>query len=77
MFKIICNDENVKIELSERKQGEILYLDVVYRSDVCKTPKPFKVCWDFFAKDCFSIFSPFICDFRGNDVDWRNIKTQS
>ncbi len=77
MFKIYKTDNDANISISERREGEIVFIDVDYETAELKTPKQFSVFWDFFAPDSFSLFSPALRDFRGKGMDWNLKKTES
>ncbi len=77
MFKIVKSDNTATISLTERRENEILYLDIDYKTDEIKIPGQFSVCWDYFGKDVASFFSPALREFRGKNVDWMPAKSES
>lgn len=62
------NDANVS--LSERKENEILYVDVKWHSDTPKSPDRFGVRFTFPTTDIYSVFSPSMRQGRSLDRNY-------
>ncbi len=77
MFNIITEDKSALISVTEHKKGEISYLEVDYKTENAKIPERFSIKWNFFNKDCCSVVSPAVHNFRGKGMNWVYQKTTS
>ena len=76
-FKISGGNENAKITLNEKKDGEILYLTVNLHMDEPQIPETFTLSFNFSAKDVSSTWSPSLSDINGLYFDWSKVQIKS
>ena len=67
-YWIVGKKDNVT--LSERKENDILYVDVKWHSDTPVTPKEFGVCFRISTVDTYSVFSPSMRGLRSLDRNY-------
>ncbi len=69
-FKISHNNENAKINLSEKDLDGVLFVTVNMDFSAETVAKPVKLSWFFSANDCFSIWNPASIDGTGLGYEW-------
>ncbi len=77
-FKIISTNENAKISVTEKREGDILLLYVNMSRPEAAIPAKFSVSWYFSAKDCAYTWNPSMMDIHGLYFDWskKTIKSR-
>lgn len=76
-FKITGGNENAKIILNEKKDGDILYLTVNLHMDKPQIPESFALSFSFCASDVASTWSPSLGIVHGLYFDWSKVQIKS
>ncbi len=69
-FKILCEDKNAKIKITEANDEGITFIRVDVSFDEEKIPDPFSIKWKFSARDCAFTWNPGMMDIHGLYFDW-------
>ncbi len=76
-FKIINENENSVVSLTEKQVNDILYLSLSVKFSSPTVPKPIRVSWYFPAKDCYSSWNPSCMGGNGLEFEWGKLKCNS
>ena len=76
-FKIISTNENAKITVTEKSEGDILFLNIDMNLPEAEIPEKFSVRWYFSAKDCAYTWNPSMMDIHGLYFDWSKKTVKS
>lgn len=76
-FRVTGGNKNAGIDLNEKKDGDILYLTVNMTLPEAQIPEPFKIEWNFSAKDVYSTWSPSLSDIHGLAFEWGKLENKS
>ncbi|MBR4857884.1 MAG: alpha-galactosidase [Clostridia bacterium] len=76
-FKISGGNKNACIELKQKKDGDILYLTVSMTLPSPEIPEPFRIEWNFSARDCTSTWNPSLLDIHGLAFEWGKLQIKS
>ncbi len=76
-FKITNGNIHSVHTISEKHDGDILYLTVKLDFDEPTVPKPLKISWYFSAADCYSSWNPDHLGIHGLDFEWGMLELKS
>jgi len=76
-FSVSGGNKNAKISLTEKKDGDILYLTVSMTLPEAEIPKAFEIKWFFPASDIASTWNPGMLDIHGLGFEWGQITVKS
>ena len=76
-FTVSGGNKNAVINLSEKKEGDILYLTVNMTVPSPEIPETFSVKWYFDATDIQSTWNPSLHEIHGMAFEWGQLRVQS
>ena len=76
-FSISGGNKSADIKLSEKQDGDILYLTVNMTLLTPEIPETFSIRWNFSASDVHSTWNPSLLDIHGLAFEWGMLRVQS